>query len=273
LPAQPPANLTAQQQTLYRANRAEAQFISPDGHTVQFFTTLAAGDPTSATALHAVPDIRTTVQRVATAGGATANGVLGRAPVAYDVSSTSDSDLAKIVPIVLVLIALLLALVMRSAVAPLYLVASVALSFATSLGLAVLIFVIIGGQGGLNFVLPFLMFIFLMALGEDYNILVMSRIREEAHHQPLRPAIATALNATGTTVTSAGIILAATFLVAGFTGNSDQVRQLGVAIGIGVLLDTFLVRTLLVPSVVALLGRWNWWPSALARQTTAPNPQ
>src|SRR5262249_19118050 len=148
--------------------------------TVQFFTTLAAGDPAGAAALQAIPSIRAVVTRAATAAGASANGVLGRAASGYDVSSTSDSDLMKIVPIVLVLIALLLGIVMRSVVAPLYLVASVALSFATSLGLAVLIFVIIGGQGGLNFVLPFLMFIFLMALGEDYNILVMSRIREEA---------------------------------------------------------------------------------------------
>ena len=267
LPAEPPAGLTAAQGEQYRAYRAEAQFISPDGRTVQFYTTLAAGDPGGAAALQAVPAIRTTVAQVATAAGATGSGVVGRAPVAYDVSNTSDSDLTKIVPIVLVLIAFLLGIVMRSVVAPLYLVASVALSFATSLGIAVLIFVRIGGQGGLNFVLPFLMFIFLMALGEDYNILVMSRIREEAHHQPLRAAIATALNATGTTVTSAGVILAATFLVAGLAGNSDQIHQLGISIGIGVLLDTFLVRTLLVPSVVALLGRWNWWPSALSRQT------
>ncbi|MBA3825552.1 MAG: MMPL family transporter, partial [Ktedonobacterales bacterium] len=269
LPAQPPANLTPQQQTLYRAYRAEAQFISSDGRTVQFLAALAAGDPGGAAALAAIPTIRTTVAQVATNAGATQSGVVGRAAVAYDVSSTSDSDLTKIVPIVLVLIAILLGIVMRSLVAPLYLVASVALSFATSLGLAMLIFVYIGGQGGLNFVLPFLMFIFLMALGEDYNILVMSRIREEAHHRPLREAITTALNATGTTVTSAGLILAATFLVAGLAGNSDQIHQLGISIGIGVLLDTFLVRTLLVPSVVALLGRWNWWPSALARQQIA----
>ncbi len=269
LPTTPPTGLTSQEQQLYRAYRAEAQFISTDGRTVQFYATLAAGDPGGTAALQAVPGIRQTVTGIAQSIGATQSGVLGRAPGAYDVSMASDSDLARIVPIVLVLIAILLGFVMRSAVAPLYLVASVALSFATSLGIAVLIFMRIGGDAGLNFVLPFLMFIFLMALGEDYNILVMSRIREEAQTHTLHEAITLALNATGTTVTSAGLILAATFFVSGVAGNTDQIHQLGIGIGIGILLDTFLVRTLLVPSVVALLGRWNWWPSALSRRRPA----
>ncbi len=268
LPAQPPAGLNIPAQ-YYRLYRAEAQFISADGRTVQFYTTLTAGDPTGTTALNAVPAIRRAATQAAQAAGASDSGVLGRAASSYDVSHASDSDLMRIVPIVLVLIALLLAVVMRSLVAPLYLVVSVALSFFTSLGLAVLIFQKIGNAGGLNFVLPFLMFIFLMALGEDYNILVMSRIREEAHQRPLREAVAVALNATGTTVTSAGLILASTFLIAGLAGNSDQIHQLGISIGIGVLLDTFLVRTLLVPSVVALLGRSNWWPSPLWRKKIA----
>jgi putative drug exporter of the RND superfamily len=94
----------------------------------------------------------------------------------------------------------------------------------------------------------------------------MSRIREEAKKGTLHDAIAHALNATGTTVTSAGMILAATFGVAGILASTEQLRQLGIGIALGVLLDTFLVRTLLVPSVVVLLGRWNWWPSALARR-------
>jgi RND superfamily putative drug exporter len=111
------------------------------------------------------------------------------------------------------------------------------------------------------------MFVFLMALGSDYNILVMSRIREESFLRSLHDAIAQALSATGSTVTSAGMILSATFAVVGVTGSSEEVRQLGVGIAAGVLLDTFLVRTLLVPSVVVLLGRWNWWPSSLARRS------
>jgi putative drug exporter of the RND superfamily len=110
------------------------------------------------------------------------------------------------------------------------------------------------------------MFVFLMALGEDYNILIMSRIREEAHKHPLHRAIAQAIHITGTTVTSAGLVLAATFAVAAITGATSQVRQLALAIALGVLLDTFLVRTLLVPSMVQIIGRWNWWPSKLYRR-------
>ena len=164
----------------------------------------------------------------------------------------------------MLVLGLLLAVVLRSLVAPIYLVASVALSYLASLGFAVLVFVIIGGQDGINFVLPFFMFIFIMALGQDYNILVMTRIREEAHHAPIRIAVRNAVGATGTTVTSAGLILAGTFGVLTATGDT-QVVEIGVGLAAGILLDTFVVRTLLVPSAAVLLGRWNWWPSLLFR--------
>ena len=114
------------------------------------------------------------------------------------------------------------------------------------------------------------MFIFLLALGEDYNILVMTRIREEAKHMELRAAVIRAVERTGPTVTSAGMVLAGTFAVLAFSAGSgpgsSQVREIGFGLAIGILMDTFLVRTLLVPSTVALLGRWNWWPSRLAME-------
>jgi RND superfamily putative drug exporter len=107
-----------------------------------------------------------------------------------------------------------------------------------------------------------------MALGEDYNILVMSRIREEAHqHKSLSEAVTKAVGITGSTVTSAGLILAGTFTVLGLVGGNEQVQEIGFSIAFGILLDTFFVRTLLVPSIVALLGRWNWWPSRLYRES------
>ncbi len=270
LPSSPPPSVALfVSPATYNGYRALAQFVSPNGRTVEFYTKLAAGDPGSTTALQAMPAVRQAVGDVARSVGAVDSGVTGQAAVGYDVSHASDTDLGHIVPVVLLLIALLLAIVMRSLVAPLYLVATVALSYFASLGFAVLVFMHIGGSAGLNFVLPFLMFIFLMALGEDYNILVMSRIREEAHGDPLPVAVTRALGVTGTTVTSAGLILAATFVVAGVFGASDQIRQLGLGIGVGILLDTFLVRTLLVPSIVVLLGRWNWWPSRLSRRQPA----
>ena len=160
---------------------------------------------------------------------------------------------------------------LRSLIAPIYLVISVGLSYLASLGLAVLVFEFMGGQDGINFVLPFFMFIFIMALGQDYNILVMTRIREEAHHAPIRVAVKRAVEATGTTVTSAGLILAGTFGVLTATGNT-QVQEIGLGLAAGILLDTFLVRTLLVPSVVVLLGRWNWWPSKLSDEDHDHDP-
>ncbi len=268
LPAVPPAG-TSVSPAAYQAYRATSNYVSPDGSTVQYSTGLKAGDPSTTTAMNAVPSIRAETAAVAKSIGAADSGVGGEAPALYDISSISNSDLTKIIPIAIVAIGILLALVMRSLVAPLYLIASVGLSYLAALGLAVLVFIKIGGESGLTFFLPFLMFIFLLALGEDYNILVMTRIREEAHRYRIRDAVTRALSATGTTVTSAGLVLAGTFIVltavAGRGSGGSQVRDIGIGLALGILMDTFLVRTLLVPSTVVLLGRWNWWPSRMSR--------
>jgi len=264
LPAQKPtgAGLPA---AVWAAYRAESQFISPDGRTVQFGASLAAGDPGSNAALHQVPAIRAAVAAVARDTGASAYGVAGEAPATYDVGRASDRDLVRIFPVAIIVIAFLLALVMRSLIAPLYLIASVAISYLAAFGVSVLLFQDATGNGGLNYFIPFLMFVFLLALGEDYNILVMTRIREEADRLPLRQAVTRALERTGSTVTSAGLVLAGTFgvfavVIAGQPGGGIYQGILA-SLAIGIIMDAFLVRTLLVPSTVALLGRWNWWPS------------
>jgi RND superfamily putative drug exporter len=265
LPAVPPPGSGVRPAT-WTAYRAESQFISPDGRTILFDAGLAAGDPDSNAALHQVPAIRAAVAQVARAVGATRYGVAGDAPATYDVSQVSDADLLHIFPVAIIVIAILLALVLRSLVAPVYLIASVVVSYLAAFGLSVLLFQIVGGTGGLNYFIPFLMFVFLLALGEDYNILVMTRIREEAGDVPLRQAVTRALERTGSTVTSAGLVLAGTFgvfavVVADQPGGAVY-RGILASLAIGILMDAFLVRTLLVPSTVALLGRWNWWPSA-----------
>ena len=178
LPAVPATSAIPAQ--LYDAYRATGQLISPDGHTIQFSVEFANGDASSPAVLDSVPAMRADVDRVAQAVGAAASGVFGQIAFASDVSHISGSDLDRIIPIVAVLIALLLAIVLRSLVAPLYLVASIVLSYLAALGLVGIVFVHLGGQDGISFILPFLMFVFLMALGSDYNILIMSRIREEA---------------------------------------------------------------------------------------------
>jgi putative drug exporter of the RND superfamily len=251
----------------YQEYRATEQYVDPAGTTIQFETGLTAGDPSSTAALNAVPALRAEAATVGTTLHATANGVGGEAPAFYDVSQISNSDLAHVIPIAIVVIGVLLALVMRSLVAPIYLILSVALSYFAALGLAVIVFIWIGNSGGITFILPFLLFIFLLALGEDYNILVMTRIREEAHHMPLREAVSKAISVTGTTVTSAGLVLAGTFAVFAVVGGSgsggSQIRDVGIGLAVGVIMDTFVVRTVLVPCTVVLLGRWNWWPSKL----------
>ena len=254
---------------LYQAYRATSNYVSPDGRTVQYSTSLKAGDPGSTSAMNAVPSIRAETTAVAKSIGAADSAVGGEAPAIYDISSISNSDLKHIIPIAILAIGILLALVLRSLIAPLYLIASVGVSYLAALGLSVLIFIKAGHSGGLVFFMPFLMFIFLLALGEDYNILVMTRIREEAQLHPLREAVRRALSRTGTTVTSAGLVLAGTFLVltivAGSSSGGEQIRDIGLGLALGILMDTFLVRTLLVPSTVVLLGRWNWWPSKMSR--------
>jgi RND superfamily putative drug exporter len=273
LPAVPPAGVGVPA-AAYQAYRATSNFVSPDGRTVQYLTGLKAGDPGNTPALNAVPAVRVATTKVAKSIGAVDSGVGGEAPALHDISAISNSDLAHVIPIAILVIGLLLALVLRSLVAPLYLIASVGISFLAALGLSVLLFIKIGGSGGLVFFMPFLMFIFLLALGEDYNILVMTRIREEAQKRPLREAVARALSATGTTVTSAGLVLAGTFIVFGLVAGSgaggSQFRDIALGLAFGILMDTFLVRTLLVPSTVVLLGRWNWWPSRMSRPGAAP---
>jgi RND superfamily putative drug exporter len=246
------------------ASEAVSQFISADGSTVQFYAIFKAGPSGSQAATNQTPAVRATLAKVASDVGADKNAVYGIDSIGYDVSHTANDDLKRIVPIVLIIIGVLLAIMLRSLVAPWYLIATVGLSYLATLGFAMIVFVHLGGQDGLNFILPFLMFIFSMALGEDYNILVMSRIREEAHKEKtLFAAVTKAVGVTGTTVTSAGLILAGTFTVLGLVGGNNQVEQIGYSIAFGILLDTFFVRTLLVPSIVTLLGRYNWWPSKL----------
>jgi RND superfamily putative drug exporter len=248
-------------------HRANTLFVSPDGLTVGFATQLSAGNATTTAAALEIPAVRADAARASELADASAVGVTGQPAFTYDIAQLSNADLHTVIPIAIAVIAVLLALVMRSLVAPLYLIASVVLSYFSALGLTVLVFMRAAGQPGLTFILPFLLFVFLLALGEDYNILVMSRIREEAARLPLREAVGRALSVTGTTVTSAGLVLALTFGVLAVVGSASAgaanvrtIVDVGVGLALGVLMDTFLVRTLLVPSAVVLLGRWNWWP-------------
>jgi RND superfamily putative drug exporter len=275
LPLTEPASATGKiPASAYNAYRATAQYVASDGLTVRFAAGLRAGQQQSTAAMNATPVVRAALTAAATASGATRDGVAGQAAALYDVSSTANDDMVRIIPVAVLAIAILLGLVLRSLVAPAYLVVTIAASYLAALGLTSFLVITLGGQDGLVLLLPFLMFVFLLALGEDYNILIMTRIREEARGLPLRDAVVRAIGMTGPTVTSAGLILAGTFAVFAAAGGGvmgGQLQSIGLGLALGVLLDTFGVRTLLLPSIVVLLGRWNWWPSRLGKTSKLPH--
>ena len=154
---------------------------------------------------------------------------------------------------------------MRSILAPLYMVATVLLNYGTTLGITTWLFIDVMKQGSLIYMIPLFIFVILVALGADYNIFLVSRIREEAHQRPMKEAVSHAVANTGGVITACGIILAGTFATL-ITSPLQVVVQIGAAIAIGVLMDTFVVRALLVPALATLAGRWSWWPSGLFKK-------
>jgi RND superfamily putative drug exporter len=219
-------------------------------------TILLRGDPYSGAAADAVADIHDELQRVAPSA------LLGGIPAEnYDVEQANERDTKLIVPVVLVVVTLILALVLNALVAPIYLIVTVVASFAATLGLVTFAFTDLLGTGGIAFNLVLMAFIFLVALGVDYNIFLMTRAREEAAKLGTHKGILVALESTGGVVTGAGLILAGTFATLTLLPLEELV-QIGATVAIGVLLDTFVVRALLVPSLTYLLGERAWWPGA-----------
>ncbi len=158
------------------------------------------------------------------------------------------------------MVGLILALVLRALAAPVYLTATVVASFAATLGLVTFAYTEVFGSSGLAFNLVLLSFIFLVALGVDYNIFLMTRAREEAVERGTREGVLTALESTGGVVTGAGLILAGTFATLTLLPLEELV-QIGATVAIGVLLDTFVVRALLIPAITYLCGERAWWPN------------
>ena len=177
-----------------------------------------------------------------------------------DHKAAAVGDLKVIVPLVLLVIFAMLVVLLRSLVAPVFLLGTVVLSFMGTLGVSLVIFHVLLGRDGIDPLLPILSFIFLVALGVDYNIFLMTRIREEAAKYGTRLGVLRGLVATGPVITSAGLILAGTFAVLA-TLPVWLLTELGFTVALGVLVDTFLVRTAIVPAITVLLGDRTWWPS------------
>lgn len=195
---------------------------------------------------------------VALVGGVTATDI--------DTNDTSIRDRALIIPIVLVVIFFILMLLLRALLAPLLLILSVIVSFGAAMGVSALVFNHIFGFPGADPAVPLYGFVFLVALGVDYNIFLMTRVREESARHGTRPGILRGLVATGGVITSAGLVLAATFAALGVIPILF-LAQIAFIVAFGVLLDTFVVRSLLVPAVSYDVGRAIWWPSRLSRRS------
>jgi putative drug exporter of the RND superfamily len=188
-------------------------------------------------------------------------GLLGGIPAEnLDVEETDARDTKLIVPLVLLVVGLILIVVLRALLAPAYLIGTVVASFAATLGLATFAFTELFGAEGIAFDLELMAFIFLVALGVDYNIFLMTRAREEAATQGTREGTLAALVSTGGVVTGAGLILAGTFATLTLLPLEELV-QIGATVAVGVLLDTFLVRALLIPAITYRLAGRAWWPS------------
>jgi RND superfamily putative drug exporter len=193
----------------------------------------------------------------------------GNTALNLDVQTASQRDNRVIIPLVMLVVLLVLGLLLRAVVAPLILIATVVLSYGAALGLSALIFDWTLGVGTTDSAFPLFVFVFLVALGIDYNIFLMTRVREEAVDHGTRRAALIGLAATGGVITSAGLVLAATFAVLG-TLPLTFVTQLGIAVALGVLLDTVVVRAVLVTALTLDVGRWMWWPSRLAAREDEP---
>jgi RND superfamily putative drug exporter len=204
-----------------------------------------------------VPQIRAAVQAIdptAVTGGTSAT--------FYDVDVASRNDRNLVIPIVLVIIAIILALLLRSILAAVVLLATVILSFAATLGASAFVFNNIFKFPGADTSFPLFTFVFLVALGIDYNIFLMTRVREEALKIGTKAGTIKGVTVTGGVITSAGIVLAATFTVLGVL-PLVALAEIAFAVAFGVLLDTLVVRSLLVPALVHLLGKRVWWPAKL----------
>jgi RND superfamily putative drug exporter len=202
-------------------------------------------------ALHAVPGAEAMV------GGGTA--------INLDVQRAAAHDNGVIIPVTLAIVLLILMALLRAVVAPLILLGTVVLSFGAALGVSALAFDHVFGFAGTDTSFPLFVFVFLVALGIDYNIFLMTRIREEAERSGPRRGALTGLAATGGVITSAGLVLAGTFAVLG-TLPVTALTEIGFAVAFGILLDTLLVRSVMVTALSLDLGRWMWWPGKLARR-------
>ncbi|WP_372735560.1 MMPL family transporter [Nocardioides sp.] len=232
--------------------------VSQDGLTASYAAYLADNPSSDAAADTVRGPLRTTVHEAAGEG---AEGVVGgTTSIFVDFGAAMSRDYKVVFPVAAIAIMIILALLLRSLVAPLYLMASVGLGFGATIGAAVLVFQHIGGADGLVFLLPIYIYLFVVAIGTDYNILMIARLREEAREGlNARDAAAQALKHAGPTVAAAGVILAGTFASLILAGNSLLI-SMGFSISFGIFMAAFVMAMFFTPAITALIGHAAWWP-------------
>lgn len=246
------------------------RYLSADGHLARL-QVVYDDDPYGAAALRRTGELRAAARaalaRTDLQGGRVLVG--GPSAKALDLRDANQDDLLLVAPLMLALIALVLGVLLRSILAPLILLASTVASVAAALGVTVTLLITLGHGPGIGERVTIYVFLFLVALGVDYTIFLMTRLREEARTHGHVEGIRRAVTNTGGVISSAGIILAGTFTVL-MTQPIDPLYQFGLAMGIGLLLDTFLIRGIMIPAMLRLIGPRVWWPSRVTHPTQDP---
>ncbi len=243
-----------------------SRYFSADGTTTRVNIILSGG-PYSSETIDTVARLRESVnESISTSKLKGSLHYIGGESATYaDIMFTNDADFARVTGLATAGILIVIIVLLRSLLAPLYMVLTVLLNYGSTLGIATWLFLDVMKHPSVIYMLPIFIFVVLVALGADYNIFLVSRIREETQQRPVKEAISRAVAHTGGVITACGIILAGTFATL-TTSPLQVVFQIGAAIAIGVLADTFIVRALLVPALATLAGRWSWWPSPLLRR-------
>jgi RND superfamily putative drug exporter len=235
-------------------------FVSSDSKAVKLIVTLS-DYPYAEMAMDTIQDIKGLIHNgnAYTYFDTNESAVGGASSAMLDVRSVLEVDFTKIIVVVLAGVFIILCLLLRSFIAPLYILGIVTFAYGATMGISSWIFTDLLGQSGVSFAVPIIVFVLMIAIGADYNIFMMSRVREEAHNKSMREAITKTVMSTGYVIMACGLILGGTFL-AMVLSPIQTMFQIGVAVAIGVFLEAFVVVPLLLPAIANIFGRANWWP-------------
>lgn len=254
-------------------SKAGIESVSPQGHPLTEdlknakLSITFAGNPYDELALDTVIELREDSKEMLEDAGITDGEmfIVGESAKNADLRDINQRDTWFVMIMMSLLIVIMLGLQTRSVIAPIYMVGSILLSYAATLGLSIFLFKQFLGLEGISYRIPMYSFVFLVALGVDYSIMLIARIREEMKQMSFDAAVRRGLEKTGGVISSAGLILAATFLVL-TTMPIYELKLFGFIMALGILIDTFIVRPLVIPSILILLGKWSFWPLKVKKQ-------